>query len=396
MLLNKKRAEKVLDKYGLDAIVATTPENIAYLSDFRALTNQYLRSALFVIYPRDEQPTLILPIGETSDLYAYGMTWIRDVRAYGDFNISVPDVDIEDWEREVAKLLRQEREASACVVLSKTLDEKGLGTGRIGIDENGFFGRDWTKLESTLRGAHVTPAADIFREIRMIKTEEEISRLKQAYEITEKGIKAVWEIAKPGTPAERLAQAFSSTVATQGALPIAPSISIGKESYLQNNFTPAPKRLEEGDLLRFDVLCNYKYYFTDLGRNAVVGRATDQQKKLHHAVYAGEQEVIQHIRPGERISELFRIGVEAVRREGIPHFKRHHCGHSIGLEVYDPPVITAASQSVVEEGMILVIETPYYEMGAGGFMVEDTVLVSKNGCEYITTLDRELHVTGSR
>jgi Xaa-Pro dipeptidase len=377
----------------LDALVATTPENIAYLSDFRALSNQYLRSPVFVVYPRDSEPALILPIGESADLYAYKMTWIEDIRPYGDFNITIPNITIEPWERELAEQLEREREPDAFSVLAQTLDEKGLKGRKIGIDENALTSSDLTKLASKLPQATIRPAADTFREIRMIKTKEELSRLKQVYEITEKSIEAVWQIAKAGAPMERLVQTFSTTVASLGGLPLAPSIAVGKASYLQNNLAPAPKKLERGDLLRFDVCCNYKYYYSDLGRNAVVAQPTDQQKKFHSAVFAGEQEIIKNIRPGAKIADLFQLGVETVKKHGIPHFKRHHCGHSIGLDLYDPPIITAVSQSIVQEGMVLVIETPYYEMGAGGFMVEDIVAVTKGGCEYISTLDRELHVT---
>lgn len=62
-----------------------------------------------------------------------------------------------------------------------------------------------------------------------------------------------------------------------------------------------------------------------------------------------------------------------VRKEEIPNFKHHHCAHSIGLELYDLPVVTPENKALVEEDMVLVIETPYSEIGKGGFMVEDIV-----------------------
>lgn len=84
------------------------------------------------------------------------------------------------------------------------------------------------KLQSALISARVGAPADVFREIRMIKTKAEISRLRQAHEITEARLEAVWEVAELGIPAERLVGPFSSTITGKGVLPIGPSVSVGK------------------------------------------------------------------------------------------------------------------------------------------------------------------------
>ena len=73
--------------------------------------------------------------------------------------------------------------------------------------------------------------------------------------------------------------------------------------------------------------------------------------------------------------------MDAVRREGIPHYNRSHVGHGIGLDGYDLPDLTAASQDIIEEGMVMCVETPYYELGWTGLQVEDMVVVRRDGIE---------------
>ncbi len=83
--------------------------------------------------------------------------------------------------------------------------------------------------------------------------------------------------------------------------------------------------------------------------------------------------------------------MEGVRSSGIPHFRRHHCGHGIGLQLYEQPFINANNEMKIEEGSVVVVETPYYEIGVGGFIVEDTLQIKKNGVEFITHSDRNLY-----
>ena len=89
---------------------------------------------------------------------------------------------------------------------------------------------------------------------------------------------------------------------------------------------------------------------------------------------------------------MFDRAVEVTRAAGIPHYDRHHCGHGIGIECYDLPSIAAQDTTVLKEGMVVNVETPYYELGFAGLQVEDTVVVTKDGVEYLSTYDRSLQV----
>jgi Xaa-Pro aminopeptidase len=81
-----------------------------------------------------------------------------------------------------------------------------------------------------------------------------------------------------------------------------------------------------------------------------------------------------------------------VREAGIPHFRRHHAGHGIGIEPYEPPFLTETSEEILEEGMVLNVETPYYEMGFGGVQLEDTIVITNDGYRPLTKLNRDLLV----
>jgi Xaa-Pro aminopeptidase len=147
-------------------------------------------------------------------------------------------------------------------------------------------------------------------------------------------------------------------------------------------------------VIRFDADCVVQWYFSDIARNAVVGEPSAKLRACHAGVLAGLQAAAGAMRPGVKASEVFRAGVEAARKNGIPHYERHHIGHAIGCVCYDDPLIGPADQTVLEEGMVINIETPYYALGFGGAHVENTFLITKNGCEPFQSLSLELAQAG--
>jgi len=84
--------------------------------------------------------------------------------------------------------------------------------------------------------------------------------------------------------------------------------------------------------------------------------------------------------------------VQPERELGIPHYRRHHVGHGIGVEYYDLPILNPGTEIPLESGMVFEVETPYYEFGFGGAFIEDTVLVTDSGVKVLTELERELQV----
>ena len=123
-----------------------------------------------------------------------------------------------------------------------------------------------------------------------------------------------------------------------------------------------------------------------------MGEPSEKIKTYYAAVLAGIDAAIAAAKPGVACKDLFHIAVEATRKNGIPHYRRHHVGHGIGVECYDDPSITPASPFILEEGMTINLETPYYELGWGGVQIEDTFEVTKDGVRMLDHTTRDLIV----
>jgi Xaa-Pro dipeptidase len=394
MLMNTTRLFEGMKRERLDAIVATMPENVTYASGFWAMS-QWIRRGpqAYVLTPAEGrgEPVVIASTG-LIDLVADPDVWVKDILRFGNFSIDrTPGVSLDAHDSRIEELLGQADDGDAVGALVKAIKGRGLQSARIGVDEIGILPQYWDKLAEALPGATLVRAADIFRYARAIKTPEEIRRLRKSAQIANMSIRAALDVARDGATEMDLARAFHTKTINEGGLPVLGCIGVGTRSAM-TNVQPSERKLRQGDVIRFDVGGRYRHYRADIARNGVLGEPTAKLAQYHRAICVGLDRAIEMIKPGVRAADVFLAAVEAVRREGIPHYKRSHVGHGIGLDGYDAPNIAPSSSEVFEEGMVICVETPYYEMGFAGLQVEDTLVVTRDGVESFMLSSTELQV----
>lgn len=382
-LLNAERLYAMMEKHGFDAVVATSPENVTYSSGYWALS-QWIRRGpqTYVIWPASGRgaPRIVASAGQL-DLLADQEINVEQVSKFGAFFVETDaTANLTTADQRQAELYALPNEGSAKAGLAAALAELGLDKARVGIDEGGLAPSLDAFALDACAGATVAPAFEIFRQVRAVKTEEEVSRLQMAARIAEASIEAALRIAAPGVTEAEMGLEFNLETVRQGGLPVLHCIGTGPRSAMPN-VQPADRALQEGDIIRFDVGGRYRHYRADIARIAVLGTPSEKIKTYHHALYKGVERGLEHLRPGAHAADIFNIVVETVRSEGIPHYQRSHVGHGIGLDGYDLPNLTPTSTDIIEEGMVLCVETPYYELGFGGLQVEDMVVVRGDGVQ---------------
>jgi len=396
MLVNKSRVKEVMKKNGVEVLVASMPENVTYLTDFWSLSHWLLKGTqTYAVFPADEKiPPYIITSMSDLDLAAdQEDCWIREFVFFGKFYIeSPPNLLPSPMEDRLKGLLANAaKKDDALSALSESLRERGIAKGRMALDELNIPFPLAGAIKEKLPHLEVIRGYSLLREIRSVKTPEEIARLERAVDITEKGFFRALSFIREGATEAEIAQAYNNAVAEQGALPVLACIGAGPRSALPN-VTPSGYRVKKGDLIRFDIGCLYRNYYSDTARIAVLGQPNSKQRDYYQAVKAGEDLAIARVRPGARASELFETAVQEVRRAGIPHYQRSHVGHGIGIECYDPPFLNPTSPHILEEGMVLNVETPYYELGFGGVQIEDTLVVTKDGSRTLTKAGKDLFI----
>jgi Xaa-Pro aminopeptidase len=425
MLLNRDRAQRVMDKYGLDGLVAALPTNIYYLSDYWGPILQMSHN--FVVYallPRDPKApaALIMPASGVYHL-EHQPTWMPNVVAYitridprnmsgRDFNSATEDdediyIEPAPIEPDAAPMpypirngaalavrdetllsrygrYRGKLEPTALYALKRAISEAGLENAKLGFDDPRVLGWLSTAGMKRVKGLD---ALNVFKEIRMVKTEAEIELLRTAGRITETALNAVIEALEPGLPLAEITTIFAAKAASLG----------GRAEWIIANIRGlATGVIEPHELIKLDSVASYKEYRGDVGRTVICGEPTAEMIARNKAVQRALEIAYEHIRPGKTFAEISEMTLKAVHAEGFPGFVIAG-PHSVGLEHTDHPTsvgpeLPGRHKLVFEENMVFTLDMPYHEFGWGTMHVEDMMIVRKDHCESISSKDTSLRI----
>jgi Xaa-Pro dipeptidase len=397
VLVNSTRLQQKMIDEGLDAIVATSLENVFYFTGFRSVSLSMFphegQCYVIVTHDRPAEPYIVSPILE-ADQILDGFDNVRGVTVFGTFYREgpEPDVILSDEEQRLQQMANLgQAHSSPLDALIDALHSLGLADKKIGIDEIGFRSGFFEQITEKLPAATFQKASALLRWVRRVKTEEEINRIRASAHVTENAIVAAAGIARAGITEYEMAREFERSIVSQGGIPMFTLIRFGRNAVagqVQPNRTP----LQPGDVIWFDVGCVYQGYWSDLARNFSLGEPSSRAQQFYRAMFEGEQHAIQSIRAGMSGGDAFDLTLNATRKAGAPLYRRHHLGHGIGLEVYEQPLIAPGAHDLIEENSVVNIETPYYEYGLGALHVEDPFVVRTSGNELLTTLGRDLHI----
>ncbi|MEV0980902.1 Xaa-Pro peptidase family protein [Streptomyces sp. NPDC049915] len=391
-----RRLARLMDEAGLDVLVATSAENVLYLTGISSVGGQnhpYASRALAVVTrERPDAPYFASSRGDV-DQFLDATTALSGVVAYGAFHRVLPEgLELSAREERFKQIGVDAAPApDALAALVRILTEAGAAGARIGVDENAAPPGFLERLAEALPGSAVRPAAAVLQQVRKVKSEAELHRIAKAAALAEDGIRAALGIAAQGVTEQDMVREFETTVARGGGRSRFTLIKFGRDGVLGQT-RPSDRPLRRGESVWFDVGCTYQGYWSDIARTASFGEPSARLSAVYAAMLAGEQAALEAAKPGMTGGELFDRTVEAVRAAGVPHYRRHHVGHGIGAEIYEPVLITPGNADVIEDGTVVNSETPYYEFGLGGVHVEDPFVVTEDGNRLLTTLGRSLIV----
>jgi len=226
---------------------------------------------------------------------------------------------------------------------------------------------------------------------RVIKSEEEIKKLKKAVKIGRNSFKEISFILKNLEGASELELNFiiESHLRDYGEREISfePIFAIN-ENAAKPHATPTNKRLKEGDLILFDAGVKYKRYCSDRTRTAIYNEelkfiykqkfSSKKIQKAYDTVLKAHDRAIKKARSGMKAKQIDKIARDVIQKAGFGKYFVHSTGHGVGLDIHEMPYISSRSNTIIEDGMVYTIEPGIYIEGEFGIRIEDMV-VMKNG-----------------
>jgi Xaa-Pro dipeptidase len=245
-------------------------------------------------------------------------------------------------------------------------------------------------LEKALPSARWTDAAAAIRRARMVKDAEEIARLRQAAAIASKVAVEIPTLLRPGITELELAAEMEYRMVRAGAsgrsfATITAFGAMGAEPH----YAPGDRRLSPGSSMVCDFGALYRRYASDITRSFRFGPRDPELKAVHDKVLEAQEAALAVIRAGLPAKEAHLAAQRVIDASPWKGRFIHGLGHSIGLAVHDGFGMNALIEDPLEAGMALTVEPGIYLPGRGGVRIEDDIVVTENGYEFLTKAPRE-------
>ncbi len=265
---------------------------------------------------------------------------------------------------------------------------------RLGFEANRIPYGSYIELEKDLPAkTSLHPVNGLIEHQRMVKTETEIELIRQSVRTNSKAFDTALKHLKPSMTETDLAAEIEYQMRRHGAeKPAFETIVAGGPNSALPHAQPSTQVLASNRLLLIDMGAMQAGYASDMTRMLHLGKPGQKVRKLYKAVLEAQLAGISAVRENTTAGAVDRSTRQVLKAHGYEEFFVHSTGHGLGLEIHETPRVGKKDKTVLKAGMVITIEPGAYMEGFGGVRIEDTVLVTKTGCEVLTPTTKELIV----
>lgn len=394
---NRKRFQAALRQAGVDLYIGVTSSNFRYLTGFNSSfidLSWQMTGTDMVILPANEDLEPAIVISEYCEPEARAHSDVSDIRTYSMWteNRDLAAITKSDG----MKITRPEQYDSADIfgIVRQIAEDRGLSDGVIGSDISLMKHGTFEAMRAAFPENELFDCEAIAYRVRSVKHPGEIQELRKAARLFDIGVKTAFDRAEAGQSVFELRSFFETAIQSASVS----NVELGgleKSFFFPHAGRAGNSLVAEGDVIKLDCGSRVNGYWSDGCRYACLGEPTVEQRLIHQALTSGYEAARETLRPGVRMIEVFERALNTVRANGLPHYSRGHFGHSIGLDdqTEEPPFL-GPNNTLLEENMVICLEIPFYPPDVGGFNLEDMFLITADGAETLTTLDRGLREIG--
>ena len=263
---------------------------------------------------------------------------------------------------------------------------------RLGIEASRLSHEFVTSLMRRVPQLEPVPVSRIFLDdLRVHKCSEEKALIEKAAEIASSACRTVLASGLAGRQEVEVAAELELEFRRRGAEKVAfdTIVASGPRSALPHGLA-ADRVIGHGELIVIDYGCRFAGYHSDETVTAVTGSASEDQKKIHRAVYEAHMRALDRIKPGVNARQVDAIARQVIENAGYGKYFLHGLGHGVGLEIHEPPYLSPRGKGALETGMVFTVEPGIYIEGLGGVRLESLVYLDNNGPEVLSQMPKDL------
>lgn len=341
----------------------TSSENVFYLSGFFSDPHERLLGlAIF----QNQEPFLICPGMEKNDVLATG--WGFEVIGYDDTQ--------NPWE-----------------LVNNAIDRRLNKVDRIAIEKEHMNVERYEELNRIFPQAAFMSAEEKLRELRMIKEENELVKLRQAGELADYAIEVGASEIKEGKTELEVLAAIEYALKKKGVQEMSfKTMVLTGVNAASPHGTPGLTKIQKGDFVLFDLGVIVDGYCSDITRTLAYGEITEKQREIYETVLKAQLAALEASKPGVKCSDIDLTARKIITDAGYGDYFPHRIGHGLGISIHEYPSLTSTNPLQLKEGMVYTIEPGIYVPNIAGVRIEDDVVITKTGYETLTKFPKELQV----
>ena len=251
-------------------------------------------------------------------------------------------------------------------------------------------------LTKTLKGKKICSDGLLdnkIKNLREIKTEEEIKKIKTAQEIAEKAFDDILSFIKVGVSEIEIAARLENIMRINGSNGFSfDTIAISGKNTSKPHGVPTDNKVQYGDFVTMDFGAVFDSYRSDMTRTVAVGSVSDKQKEVYETVLTAQEEALKILKAGVKCKKADKVARDIIKEAGYGEFFGHSLGHGVGIEVHETPNLSPLSKAELRVGNVVTVEPGIYIPDEFGVRIEDFVVITEDGFINLTSSPKNLIV----
>ena len=261
----------------------------------------------------------------------------------------------------------------------------------VGFEEGYVTYDEYKNIKRKYKVNNLAETDGIIEKQRIIKDDDEINNIKRACEITDDCFSHLLTFIKQGITEREIAIEIEMYFKKRGIeeLAFTPIVAVGENSAIPH-WKPSDRAVKPGDPILIDMGCKYKGYASDMTRTIFMGCILEEIKAIYDLVLKNQMAVLEEVRENSNIKMISQRVIQDFRKHNFSLI--HSLGHGVGLETHERPYINTKYDKLLKNNTVIAIEPGIYIPGKYGIRIEDTALVTKNGCILLTKSEKNYTV----
>ena len=359
----KKKILNNMKEQNLDALLMFKQESMYWLTGYDSFGYVFFQTLIL-----DKSGSVILLTRAPDLRQAQNTSNIKDIRIWVDKDDSNPTKDL--------KII---------------LNELNLKGKRVGIEYEayGLTGRNTIKLNKSLQGyCEIEDQSELASQLRVIKSAEEISYVRKAAKLADRGLDEVWKNAKAGISEAKILAEMQRVIFEGGGDYPANEFIIGSgHNALLCRYQAEKRVLSNPDQLTIEWAGTYKHYHSAMFRTIPIGKADPKHYEMYEACHEALINSEKKLLPDYTVGEIFDVHAKTLDDLGYKESRMNACGYSLGATfspswMDTPPMIYTGNPLILKPGMVFFMHMILMDSANQLAMnLGETYLVTENGNE---------------